>query len=112
LIEPGKVIRPGLGIGVLENHVRERYVGKKGVALSFVDPDGPAGQAGLKGMMRDRFGRIYIGDVIIKINKDEVNSLDEVYHQLGQYKIGETITVHFLRNGKMEKVQVKLKQLY
>ena len=111
LIEHGKVIRPGLGIGVLENHVRERYVGKKGVALSFVDPDGPAGQAGLKGMMRDRFGRIYIGDVILKINKNEVNSLDEVYHQLGRYKIGETIIVHYLRNGKKEKVKVKLKQL-
>jgi S1-C subfamily serine protease len=111
LIKHGKLIRPGLGIGVLDDDVRKRYVGNKGVALSFVDPDGSAGQVGLKGMMRDRYGRIYIGDVILKINTNEVNSLDDIYHQLGKYKIGDTITVHYLRKKKVRKVKVKLKPL-
>ena len=111
LIKHGKIIRPGLAIGVLEDHVRERYVGDKGVALSFVDPEGAAGQAGLKGMMRDRYGRIYIGDVILKINNTEVNSRDDIYHELGKYKIGEEIEIKFIRDGKNKKVKTKLKPL-
>ncbi|MFT6631651.1 MAG: S1-C subfamily serine protease [Bacteriovoracaceae bacterium] len=111
LIEHGKLIRPGLGIGVLEDEVRERYVGKKGVALSFVDPDGSAGQVGLRGMMRDRYGRIYIGDVVLKINDNEVNSRDDIYHELSKFKIGDTITLHYLRESKLKKVKVKLRSL-
>ncbi len=111
LIEYGKVIRPGLQIGVLESEVRDQYIGGKGVVLSFVDPEGAAGEAGLKGMMRDRRGRIYIGDVILKINKKEVNSRDDIYHELGKYKIGETIDVEILRNNKKMNVEVKLKAL-
>lgn len=111
LIKHGKVIRPGLGIGVLEDDVRERYVGPKGVALSFVDPDGSAGQAGLKGMMRDRFGRIYIGDVILKINSNEVNSRDDIYHELGKYKVGDTINIQYKRKKKKYNIKVKLKSL-
>ena len=111
LIQHGKLIRPGLGIGVLEDEVRERYVGKKGVALSFVDPDGSAGQVGLRGMMRDRYGRIYIGDVILKINDNEVNSRDDIYHELSKFKVGDTITLHYLRENKLRKVKVKLRSL-
>ena len=111
LIEHGKVIRPGLGVGVLENQVRDRYVGEKGVALSFVDPDGSAASAGLKGMMRDRFGRIYIGDVILKINDKEVNSRDDLYHELGKYKIGDTVEALILRENTKKNVKIKLKAL-
>lgn len=111
LIRYGKVIRPGLGIGLLEDEVRERFVGKKGAALSFVDPDGAAGEAGLKGMMRDSYGRVYVGDVIIKINEHSVNSRDDIYHVLGKYKIGETITITYIRNKKKSSVEVKLKAL-
>ncbi len=111
LIAHGKVIRPGLGIGVLEEDIRKRYVGEKGAALSFVDPEGVAGLAGLKGMMRDRYGRIYIGDVLLRINGTEVNSRDDVYHQLGKYKIGSSIKIHFLREQKVKQVEVTLKPL-
>lgn len=111
LIEHGKVIRPGLGIGVLEELVRERYVGNKGVALKFVDPEGAAGKAGLQGMMRDRYGRIYIGDVILKVNGKEVNNRDEIYHELGKYKVGETVAIEFMRDKKVKTVKVKLKTL-
>lgn len=111
LIKHGKVIRPGLGIGILDESIRERYIGKNGVALSFVDPDGAAGQAGLKGMLRDRFGRIYIGDVILKLNKKSVNSLDDLFQELNKYKIGDTIELEYLRKGEKKKTKVTLKAL-
>ncbi len=111
LITHGKVIRPGLGIGVLEDHMRKYYVGDKGVAITFIDPEGSAGKAGLKGMMRDRFGRMYLGDVILKINDIEVNSRDDIYHELEKYKIGETVTIEYLRDEKKRTAKVKLRQL-
>ncbi len=111
LIEHGKVIRPGMGVGVLDSEIRDRYVGQKGVALSFVEPDGSAGSAGLKGMMRDRYGRIYIGDVILKINGIEVNSRDDLYHELGKYKIDDTVDVVILRENTKKNIKIKLKAL-
>ncbi len=111
LIAHGKVIRPGLGIGILETPVRERYVGSKGAAISFVDPEGSAASAGLKGMMKDNYGRIYIGDVITKINNKEVNSTDDVYHELEKYQIGDTINVEYLRDKKKKSIKLKLKAL-
>lgn len=111
LIKFGKVIRPGLGISVLEEHLRQRYVGKKGVALSFVDPNGPAGVAGLKGMMRDRFGRVYLGDIILSVDTKEVNSRDDIYHVLEKYKIGDSVRVEFLREDNKRTATVRLKEL-
>ena len=111
LIKYGKIIRPGLGIGILDVEIRERYIGEKGAALSFVDPNGTAGDAGLKGMMRDRYGRIYVGDVLLRINGKEVNSRDDVYHQLGKYKIGDTIKIEYLREEKVKMIKVTLKAL-
>lgn len=112
LIKHGKVIRPGLGIGILEEHVRERYVGKKGAAISFVDPEGAASGAGLKGMMKDQIGRIYIGDVITHMNGKEVNSMDDVYHELEKYKIDDIIKIKYIRDNKSRETSVKLKALY
>jgi S1-C subfamily serine protease len=111
LITHGKVIRPGLGIGVLEENVRKRYIGNKGVALSFVDPDGAAGKVGLEGMMRDKYGRIYIGDVILKVNNSEVNTRNDIYHELNKNKIGDTIDIEYLRKGVKKVVKVVLKAL-
>ena len=111
LIEYGKVIRPGLGIGLLDQRMRERYVGKKGAAISFVDPDGAAGKAGLKGMMKDNYGRIYLGDVILKINGKEVNTLDDIYYELDKYKIGDSVKIEYLRDDKKYSTSVTLQQL-
>lgn len=111
LIQHGKIIRPALGIGVLEEAVRERYIGKNGVALKYVDPNGAAGIAGLQGMMRDSYGRIYIGDVILKLEGHEVNTLDDIYHEIGKYKIGDKIELEYLREDKKHKVIVTLKPL-
>lgn len=111
LIKFGKVIRPGLGVGILDTQVRQRYLGEKGAALSFVDPNGPAGLAGLKGMLRDRYGRIYLGDVIIQIDGKEVNTRDDVYQALEKYKVGDTMKIKYIRDGKTQTTQIKLKAI-
>ena len=111
LIEHGKIIRPGLGIGILDEEMREAYVGEKGAAISFVDPEGAAAEAGLRGMSRDRYGRIYLGDIIVKLAGKEVNNLDDIYHILENQKIGDTIEIEFLREDKKKKAKITLQAL-
>lgn len=108
LIKFGKVVRPGLGIGVLDDSVKERFVGDKGVVISHIDENGPVGKAGLKGMSQDRFGHVYIGDIILSINSKEVNTLDDVYQLLESYKIGDFVEVKYKRKDKINSVKVKL----
>ena len=110
LIEHGKIIRPGLGISVLDDpRVKDQF--PKGIVLRWVDPQGAAGLAGLKGMMRGSFGRVYFGDVILTVDKKEVNSLDDIYQILGEYKIGDEVTVEYIRDNKKKKTKVKLQEL-
>jgi S1-C subfamily serine protease len=112
LIEHGKIIRPGLGIGILDENLKKRLgLPEKGVVISYVDETGPAGKAGLNGISQDRRGRIYLGDVILSVDNKEVNSLDDIYHVLEQYKIGDTVTLKYLREEKKIETKVKLQAL-
>lgn len=111
LIKHGKVIRPALGIGVLDDDVRERYIGKKGAIISYVDEAGAAYNAGLKGLERDRYGRMYLGDVILKIENIEVNSRNDIYHVLEKFKIGDKVNIQYKRNGKLTSTKIKLKSM-
>jgi S1-C subfamily serine protease len=111
LIDHGKVIRPGLGIGILPESVKQRFGIEKGIVISVVDENGPAAQAGLVGIGQDRWGRIFLGDIIIKINDHEVNSYDDIYNTLDKYTAGETVDVEYIRDGKSKKSKIKLMTL-
>ncbi|MDC0253972.1 trypsin-like peptidase domain-containing protein [Bacteriovoracales bacterium] len=107
LIKYGKIIRPGLGIGIEEN-----YTGKgKGLIVLYTQEGGAAEKAGLRGVRQDAYGKRYLGDIILKINGKETNSYNDIYHVLDNHKVGDTIEVTFLRNSKIHKIQVKLTPL-
>lgn len=111
LIQHGKVIRPGIGIGVLPEAAKRRVGIKEGVVITYVDESGPAGRAGLKGLAQDRRGRVIMGDIILAIDNKTVNSLDDIYHALENYKIGDTVTLKYLRDQKKQDVKIKLQAL-
>jgi len=109
LIEHGKVIRPVLGVNILSDQQKEMYFPKTpGAILTYVDPALGAGLAGLKGMRRDRFGRNYQGDVILKINGTNVNTKDDIFQMLEKFKVGDTIDIEYKRDGKTKTTKVKL----
>lgn len=112
LIKHGRIIRPGLGIGIVPENLR-KHVGmsEKGVIISYIDETGAAAKAGLKGMTQDRFGRVFVGDVILSIDDKEVNSLDDIYHALEKYKIGDLVTVKYQRGKKTYTTKLKLQSL-
>lgn len=109
LIQHGKVIRPGLGIGIVPDSMKSRLTGKmKGLIVSYIDDKGGAAKAGIKGMTQDQFGRVYIGDIITHVDGKEVNSLDDIYQILETKKIGEEVDVTYLREGKPKGTKVRL----
>lgn len=112
LILHGKLIRPGLGISIVPETMRDRLIqSDKGLIISHVDARGGAATAGLKGMAQDRFGRVYLGDIILTVDGKEVNNLDDIYQVLESKKIGDKVDVIYVREGKKLSVKVVLKAL-
>lgn len=111
LIKYGKVIRPGLGIAVLEEQFTARFGIRSGVMIKYIDPNGPAKKAGLQGITRDRQGRFYVGDLIIGIDSHKVESYDDLYNTLDKFKIGDQVKIKYIRNNKEQIANVTLQQL-
>ncbi|MDA8793590.1 trypsin-like peptidase domain-containing protein [Bacteriovoracaceae bacterium] len=109
LIKHGKVIRPGLGITVLEDHYTRRFFGEKGVAIASLAEGSPAEKAGLKGMARSRRGKIKFGDLILKIDGKDINTYSQIYNLLDNYKVGDEVEVTYIRDEKTQKTKLKLK---
>ncbi len=109
LINNGKVSRPSLGITIVPDNYRDYSFGlDKGIIIESVDPKGPAGKAGLKGLTSDREG-YYLGDVIVSLGGNEVNNYNDIYNALDKFKAGDAIDVGFLRNGKKITTKITLK---
>ena len=109
LIQHGKVIRPGLGIGIVPDSMKSRLTGNtKGLIVSYIDDKGGAARAGLKGMTQDQYGRVYLGDIITHVDGKEVNSLDDIYQILETKKIGEEVDVKYVREGKSKATKITL----
>lgn len=112
IIQHGRVIRPGLGIGIVPDNMKRRIIrNDKGIIISYVDEKGSAGKAGLKGMTQDQYGRTYLGDIILSVDGQNVNSLDDIYQVLETKKIGDTVTVKYRREGKVLETKVVLQAL-
>ncbi len=108
LIKHGKIIRPGLGIGILSDHERNSFGISKGLVVTYVDKKSGAGKAGLKGISRGEFGRYYLGDIITHINDKAVNNYDQIFHALENFKIGDIVEVRYIRDSKKKKIKIKL----
>lgn len=99
LIDHQNVTRPFIGITgeAISAQVAELYSLPKGISVQSVISDSPADKAGIKA-----------GDIIIKIEGNEVTSVPELNRYKNNYKIGDTVTLTLLRSGKEEDVKVTL----
>lgn len=91
-LEKGEVIiRPILGIEISDSN---RY---GGIYVNNVDPTYPASNAGLKK-----------GDYIVSIDNINIEDCAHFRYVLYQYKINDTITITYIRDGITYKVKVTL----
>ena len=97
----GKVTRGFLGVGIQELTPELAQSlgadGAKGVLISQVNPDSPAGKAGLKN-----------GDIITRIAGHAVKGPEEVQEAVASMAPGDKVSVEILRDGKTQTVEVVL----
>jgi serine protease Do len=96
LMEGKEVQRPYLGVEI--GQASESYYSDETyVYINKVEDDGSAYKAGLKA-----------GDIILKVNDVEVDTIVHFQYELYKYKIGEKIKMTVKRNGEEKTLVVKL----
>jgi len=107
LIRSGKVTRPSLGVHIASDQLAKQ-LGQKGALIMSVVSGSPAAKAGLKATQKDPDGRIEIGDAIVGIDNNKIESANDLFNVLDVYKPGDTVTLHIVRDGKPMDVTVTL----
>lgn len=104
LMSKGYVARPYLGVTVFDQQTAGRYGYQlnieKGVYIFQLLLDGPGGKAGLQR-----------GDIILKIDDEETNSVSDLRAKIAEHKVGDTIKVTYDRNGAARTTDVVLEEM-
>lgn len=105
-LEEGKAIkRPVIGVQILDltnkyllyqNGINVDSSVKEGIVLVKVN-EGSAKNAGLQD-----------GDIITKVKSEKVSTVAQFKYEIYKYSVGEEIEVTYYRNGKEQKVKIKL----
>lgn len=93
LITDGKVVRAVLGISYLESKQARALGINAGVLVLDVPENSPAEQAGLKGTRRTESGLIEIGDIILKVGDNVINTESDLFAALEDRKPGEKVEI-------------------
>jgi S1-C subfamily serine protease len=110
LIRHGKYIRPALGIEIDEDINRRltRLLEVEGVVVLRVVPGSAAAAAGLRGVRVARDGTVTAGDIIVALEGKPVESVGKLLARLDDYKVGDTVKLTVLRDGKRTDLTVTL----
>lgn len=116
LISKGYVVRPDIGIeGVGLPSAIFQALGipaKAGVMITGMYENSGAVTAGLRAAQQELiygFRRIPVdGDVIVKIDSTNVTSMRDILDAVFEKKVGDTITVHYVRGKVRRQASVKL----
>jgi S1-C subfamily serine protease len=107
LIAYGAVRRAALGIRAANDSVTRR-LGVEGVLIVGVDPGSGAERAGLRPTRYDRRGAIELGDIIVGLDGQPVESFADLRLGLEQKRTGEEVEVTVLRGRRRVTVPVVL----
>jgi S1-C subfamily serine protease len=107
LITYGGIRRPTVGVQLASDAVSRR-LRLNGVLIMDVVPGTGAEDAGLRPTVRDRRGRIRLGDIIVAVEGQPVRSQSELRLRLEQRQPGEVVEVTVNRDGRDETVAVRL----
>ena len=101
LRDTGVVVRGWLGVTVQEvDRDLARSFGMKrpeGALVSRIVPNSPAAESGLR-----------IGDVILRFGDREVADARALPHMVGRSEPGEKLDLHLLRDGRKQRLQVRI----
>ena len=97
IIRTGKATHPSIGISA--NTVKGANE-REGALIRSLTPGGAATGAGLK-----------VNDLIVQVDDDKVTSVDELILATREHKVGDTVTITYVRDGRTETTKVVLKEL-
>ena len=80
----------------------------QGILVLKVAPEGPAAKAGIKGTSRDGKQKTVLGDMILSMNGQRIESSSDLYRELDQYRPGQNIDLELLRDQQRQHVMVQL----
>jgi S1-C subfamily serine protease len=107
LIQYGRIQRPSLGVQPAPDAWMRR-LGLEGTMIYRVTRGSGADRAGLRGLDRDVLGRVRLGDVILTLDGQPVQSGGDLLLALEGKKPGDTVRLGLLRDGRKTEVDVKL----
>jgi len=107
ILKYGREVRPSLGVQLVEDQLTRRF-GLRGALVHRVIPDGPAAKVGLQPTRADANGGVVIGDVIVKVDDDPIDSTADLYLSLEKHKQGDKVKLTVARGGKPVEVEVEL----
>jgi putative serine protease PepD len=103
IIRTGHATHPFLGINGsdLTPQTAQRFglPIKQGALVLEVTPDGPAARAGLKAR-----------DIIVRLGDSDITSMGDLIGAIRRHRVGETVDVTYLRDGKRATARATLRQ--
>jgi S1-C subfamily serine protease len=106
-----EVAPPRLGVQIADKQLAEELGVQEGVLIIHVLPGSPAAKAGLHSTRRRETGHIQLGDIIVGIDGKEVKTVNDLNEVLANHKIGDTVKLTVIRDGKQQDVNVTLTAL-
>ncbi len=103
IIQRGRVVRPWLGVSVasLDPAIARRYSlpVTSGVLVAEVTPQGPAYHAGLRA-----------ADILNRVGTRDIAQMKDLLEALAELKIGERVTLGFVRGGAGYETSLRLEE--
>ena len=107
IIRQGEITRPGLGVGIGD----PRRLGLSGVLITRVEKGSAADRAGLRGIREDAKGEVVLGDIIVGIDGERIETSNDLYNALDKRAVGDTVKVTVLRGESRLSMSVKLQAM-
>jgi S1-C subfamily serine protease len=107
LIEHGRILRPVMGVQLASAQVESRLGIEGALVLDVVEGSG-ADRAGIRPTVRDARGALILGDVIVAIDDEPIESSSDLILALEKHSVGETVKVTVMRDARKQVLDVEL----
>ena len=116
LIKNGQIIRPLLGVSILDSRQARQALGiTRGILILEVKPGTPAAQVGLRGLRRSESGIVEIGDIIVAIESIPIENEGDLFRSIESYEPGDVVRVTINRPevqaGENGSPEIKLREM-
>lgn len=108
LIKHGRVIRPRIGVIIIQDPNFVKSLGKTGVMIARVSRRGPAARAGLRGVRETPGGDLLLGDIIVAIDGRKVKGSNDLLAYIEKKKVGDSVRLTIERYNKRFRVRIRL----